>query len=126
MMSSHAMYHPRRALGVSFVLLAVAGCSTPQPPQQNVPPAAPPTPVRYEGPPLPFEDDGACPFEGCTYRAWTTNMPVRVLTERRQDAPLAFELPKGARVTAVPGLVLTVVPGIFELTAASQCRPARA
>jgi len=114
------MYHPARAFGVLLVLLAVAGCSTPQPQQQNVPPAAPPTPVRYEGPPLPFEDEGACPFEGCTYRAWTTNMPVRVLTERRQDAPVAFELPKGARVTALTGVVVTVVPGIVELTDAVQ------
>jgi hypothetical protein len=42
--------------------------------------------------------------------------PVRVLTERRQDAPVAFELPKGARVTALTGVVVTVVPGIVELT----------
>src|SRR4051812_50229923 len=99
-MSSHAMYHPRRALGVSFVLLAVAGCSTPQPPQQNVPPAAPPPPVRYERPPLPFEDDGACPFEGGTYRGWATNMPGRGLTGRPQGAPVAFELPQRGRVPA--------------------------
>src|SRR5947208_17187007 len=119
-MSSLARSHRVRAICVSLVVLAVAGCSAPQPQQQNVPPVAPPAPVRYEGPPLPFEDDGACPFEGCTYRAWTTNMPVRVLTERRQDAPVAFELPKGARVTALTGVVVTVVPGIVQLTDAAE------
>jgi hypothetical protein len=105
-----------RPVRVLLVLLALAGCSTPAPQQQNIAPTATPAPVRYEGPPLPFEDEGACPFEGCTYRAWTTNTPVRVLTERRQDAPVAFELPKGARVTALTGVVVTVVPGIVELT----------
>src|SRR5258708_17402 len=24
-----------------------------------------------DGPPVPFEDPGACPFEGCVYREWT-------------------------------------------------------
>lgn len=108
----------------SFVVLLVClvvvllpttfACSTPAP--QTAAPTAAPPPVTYDGPPLPFEDAGACPFEGCTYRAWTTNMPVRVLKERRQDAPVAFELPKGAPVTALTGVVVTVVPGIVELT----------
>jgi hypothetical protein len=104
-------------LGVVIVLLAsTAGCSTPAPPQQQGTTASSPPPtVRYEGPPIPFDDEGACPFEGCIYREWTANAPVRVLTERRQDAPVAFELAKGARVTAVTGVVSTVVPGIVEL-----------
>ena len=101
---------------VVLIMLTTLACSTPAPPQQTAAQPASPPPVKYEGPPLPFEDAGACPFEGCTYRAWTTNMPVRVLTERRQDAPVAFELPRGARVTAVTGVVVTVVPGIVELT----------
>jgi hypothetical protein len=102
---------------LTFVLLALSlGCSTPAPPaQQRTTSETHPPVVRYEGPPIPFEDEGACPFEGCTYREWTTNAPVRVLTDRRQDAPVAFELPQGARVTALTGVVSTVVPGIVQL-----------
>jgi len=104
----------------AVLLAATAGCSTPAPPaQQSTASAARPTAVppvvRYEGPPIPFDDEGACPFEGCIYREWTANAPVRVLTERRPDAPVAFELAKGARVTALTGVVSTVVPGIVEL-----------
>ena len=29
-----------------------------------------------DGPALPYYDWGACPFECCTYRAWTTNDDV--------------------------------------------------
>src|SRR6476646_7599510 len=106
---------------VWLIVWTVAGCSTPAPTQQQSAAAPASTPaVRYEGPPLPFEDEGACPFEGCTYRAWTTNMPVRVLKERREDSPVAFELPKGARVTALTGVVVTVVPGIVELASATD------
>ena len=100
---------------LTLVVLAVlAGCSSPAPPEQ---PRAEPQPpvVRYEGPPIPFDDEGACPFEGCTYREWIANAPVRVLRERRQDAPVAFELRQGERVTALTGVVSTVVPGIVQL-----------
>jgi hypothetical protein len=110
----------RRSVAV-LLIAATLGCSPPaRPAQQSTafatssPNAQPP--VRYEGPPIPFDDEGACPFEGCVYREWTTNAPVQVLTERRQDAPVAFELAKGARVTALTGVVSTVVPGIVELT----------
>jgi hypothetical protein len=100
-----------------IALLADAwACSSPAPPQQQAATAPEPAAVvRYEGPPLPFEDAGACPFEGCTYREWTTNAPVKVLTGRKDDAPVAFELPVGTRVTALTGVVVTVVPGIVEL-----------
>jgi hypothetical protein len=102
---------PSRIVLVATLILA-CGCSSPASQQEAT---TPPPPVKYDGPPIPFEDEGACPFEGCTYREWTTNAPVRVLTERRDDAPIAFELPAGAHVTALTGVVVTVVPGIVEL-----------
>jgi len=104
-------------------LSAALGCSSPAPQQQRPAPATP-APVRYDGPPLPFEDVGACPFEGCTYRQWTTNARVKVLKERSDDAPVAFELPAGARVTALTGVVVTVVPGIVELRDAEEVETA--
>jgi hypothetical protein len=104
-------------LRVAFAAILMAwGCSNPTPAQQQTPAAARlPVPVRYDGPPLPFEDAGACPFEGCTYRDWTATAPVTVRQARQDDAPVAFTLPAGARVTALTGVVVTVVPGIVEL-----------
>jgi hypothetical protein len=61
-----------------------------------------------QGPPVPFEDVGACPFEGCVYREWTAKTAVRVRTERRIDAPVSYELRLGEKVTALTGIVVTV------------------
>src|SRR5437762_9918902 len=33
-----------------------------------------------DGPPVPFEDEGACPFEACVYRVWIAREPVVVRT----------------------------------------------
>ena len=67
--------------------------------------------VRSAGPPIPFEDVGACPFEGCVYRDWIANGPVTVRTGRSPDAPVAFTLKKGDHVQAITGIVVTVKPG---------------
>lgn len=65
---------------------------------------------------MPYEDFGACPFEGCTYREWTARVAVTARTERRDDAPVAFELTPGERVTAITGVVSTVRPGRMTFT----------
>ncbi len=59
------------------------------------------------GPPMPFEDQGACPLEGCAYGEWTANAGVALKTERWIGAPVAFRVRKGERVTAVTGVVVT-------------------
>jgi hypothetical protein len=63
------------------------------------------------GPPLPFEDAGACPFEGCVYREWTARAPVQVRAGRRLGTPVVFRLRAGERVTAVTGVVVTLQAG---------------
>jgi hypothetical protein len=63
------------------------------------------------GPTIPFEDVGACPFEGCVYRDWIAKGPVTVLADRRADAPIAFFLKKGDHAEAITGIVVTVKPG---------------
>jgi hypothetical protein len=68
------------------------------------------------GPPVPYEDRGACPFEGCSYRAWTTNRTVTIRSERRLDAPVVFTLSKGARVQALTGVVITLKAGRVEFS----------
>jgi hypothetical protein len=89
-----------RALGVlSIIATVVAGATV----------AA--QRARSAGPPVPFEDVGACPFEGCAYRDWIANTPVRVLTDRRTDAPVAFTVKRGERVHAITGVVITQKAG---------------
>jgi len=66
------------------------------------------------GPPMPYEDLGACPFEGCVYRQWTANRVVAIRVERRTGARVAFRLKKGEKVTAVNGMVVTTRPGRVE------------
>src|SRR6476661_2097404 len=34
-----------------------------------------------DGPPMPYIDKGACPFECCTYRQWSVKQPTAVLSE---------------------------------------------
>jgi hypothetical protein len=73
------------------------------------------------GPPtLPFEDAGACPFEGCVYREWTVKAPVAILTERKDAAPVAFRLAAGERVSALTGVVITMKPGRVRFREASS------
>jgi len=67
--------------------------------------------VRPATPPMPFEDVGACPFEGCVYREWIANSAVVVSTDRRVGAPVAFTLKPGDRVQAITGIVVTTKPG---------------
>ena len=63
------------------------------------------------GPPVPFEDPGACPFELCTYGEWTAREPVVVRRERRRESPVIFRVPRAATVTAVTGVVITLRAG---------------
>jgi hypothetical protein len=62
-------------------------------------------------PPVPFEDVGACPFEGCVYREWKARTTVQVRAARRADAPVVFRLRAGETVTAVTGVVVTLRAG---------------
>jgi hypothetical protein len=63
------------------------------------------------GPPVPYEDVGACPFEGCVYRDWVANDTITVRRDRRADAPIVFTLMKGERVKAMTGVVVTLKAG---------------
>ena len=62
-------------------------------------------------PPMPYEDAGACPFEGCVYRDWQANNAVAVRTTRAADAPTVFTVRKGDTITALAGVVVTTSPG---------------
>jgi hypothetical protein len=71
-------------------------------------PAQQPEPLR---PPVPYEDVGACPFEGCVYREWVANDTVAVRKQRTSNAPIVYNVTRGTRVTALTGVVITVRAG---------------
>jgi hypothetical protein len=64
-------------------------------------------------PPMPFVDEGACPFEGCLYRDWRAKKSVAVYESWDRRAPVrrVFSVEAGETVTAMTGVVITTVPG---------------
>jgi hypothetical protein len=95
-------------LGLALALVLSGGVLRAEAPACNAQDA------RTFGPPMPYEDPGACPFEGCAYREWTARGAVTVLSARRAGAPGAFTVMTGERVTALTGVVVTQVPGRVE------------
>jgi hypothetical protein len=67
--------------------------------------------VQQAGPPLPFDEPGACPFQCCTYREWTVDWATDVRTDKRDDAPVAFHAELNDIVTAETGVVSTTKVG---------------
>ena len=67
--------------------------------------------TQQAGPPIPFDEDGACPFQCCTYREWTVDWDTDLHTDRRDDAPLAFHVALNDTVTAITGVVTTTKVG---------------
>jgi len=63
------------------------------------------------GPPIPFDEDGACPFQCCTYREWTVNWDTDLHADRRDDSAVAFHAALGDTVTALTGVVTTTKVG---------------
>jgi len=66
------------------------------------------------GPPLPFVEEGACPFAGCSYGRWTATGHVALKAEPHPDAPVVFRLRPGDHAEAVTGTVTTVRSGVVR------------
>jgi hypothetical protein len=64
-------------------------------------------------PPMPFVDEGACPFEGCMYRDWRAKKTVAVYEtwDRRAPLRLVYSIEPDETVTAMTGVVITTMPG---------------
>jgi hypothetical protein len=73
-----------------------------------------------QGPPVPYEDAGACPFEGCTYREWQANSAVEIHAERRTDSAVVSRIAKGERVQALTGVVVTIKAGRIRADTAQE------
>jgi hypothetical protein len=63
------------------------------------------------GPKLPYVDYGACPFEGCTYRAWSVLSDTRLLAARRDGARVVTIVQEGATVRGLTSVVVTTKLG---------------
>jgi hypothetical protein len=74
-------------------------------------------------PRLPYESPGACPFECCTYRAWTVDADTNLLTDRRDGAPVLFAVRRGAPVVGVTVVVVTTEFGRAVAQRATQLGP---
>jgi hypothetical protein len=70
-----------------------------------------PTEKSICGPELPYEDIGACPFEGCTYRCWTANKDTIIKSGNDASSPALFTVKKGEQVVGVTGTVITSKAG---------------
>jgi len=95
-------------------LTVCQGIETPLPDPAPLPTAGSESsgqPAVPMSPPVPYRDEGACPFEGCSYGEWTVNTSVAVRSRPDTEAPVSFVLHKGERVTALTGVVVTLVPG---------------
>jgi hypothetical protein len=66
---------------------------------------------RRAGPALPFDEEGACPFQCCTYREWTVDWDTDIHADRRDDSPVAMRVTLGQTVQALTGVVSTTKMG---------------
>ena len=60
---------------------------------------------------LPFEDNGACPFECCTYKKWTVAKDTDAFETHEDNSKLVFKMKKGEEVEGLTGIVITMKPG---------------
>jgi hypothetical protein len=67
--------------------------------------------TQQAGPPVPFDEDGACPFQCCTYREWSVEYPTDVHGDRRDQSPIAFHVDANDTVNATTGVVTTTKIG---------------
>jgi hypothetical protein len=67
---------------------------------------------------MPYEDPGACPFEGCVYREWIARRVTPVFKDRDRSSSILFELRRGDKVQAITGIVVTQKPGVVRFTRA--------
>ncbi len=69
---------------------------------------------------MPYVDNGACPFECCTYRNWTVDKATDVRTAMRDGASIAFKLRKGEKVRGLTGAVITTQAGEVRVLKRTQ------
>lgn len=71
--------------------------------------------VAQDAPPDPYESWGVCPFECCTYRAWTATADVPVHATRSEQSAVLFHLHPGEQLDALTGVVVTEHPALIQV-----------
>lgn len=71
--------------------------------------------LGQEKPPLPSIDDGACPFECCTYREWKATRTVSAYFEPKNGSAVAFSIKNKQIVKAETGFVSTLKAGVTKV-----------
>ncbi|MDS4040092.1 MAG: hypothetical protein RKP20_02835 [Candidatus Competibacter sp.] len=66
-------------------------------------------------PPSSFVDEGACPFECCTYREWTVEADTLLLVKPEDPAKIIGKARKGTKVRGLTGIVIVTKPGQIEV-----------
>ena len=67
--------------------------------------------TRQAGPPIPYDEDGACPFQCCTYREWSVDWDTDLRSDRHDEAPVVFHAALNDTVQALTGVVTTTKVG---------------
>jgi hypothetical protein len=65
--------------------------------------------------PTKYVDEGACPFECCTYREWTVKTPTTLLTTPDEQSKPIGVVRTGEKVDGLTGFVVTIEPGLIEV-----------
>lgn len=68
-----------------------------------------------KAPPRDYENWGVCPFECCTYRAWTALGDVPVHQDRSEKSAVLFHLHRGEAVDGINGVVVTEKAGAVTI-----------
>jgi len=73
---------------------------------------------NFEKPPIPYYDEGACPFECCTYKEWTAKSKTILRKNHNDSAPVIGIIQPGESVQGLTGVVITTKPGKIRITKA--------
>lgn len=111
----HCRARPGALWAIALALALSAGCREAplvRPVESpRAAPISPPPSAASGGAPVPYESEGACPFECCVYRTWTVQRATDVRAAREKGSPVAFTVQTGEKVEALTGVVVVSRPG---------------
>jgi len=95
-----------RVASIFALILIVAITTVPQ----QISSHAPKKKVDADPPSLPVIDEGACPFEGCTFGKWTVTKETPLYSSWKEDRTLIGKLTNGESVVGLTGVHVTKKP----------------
>src|SRR5450756_2483486 len=99
----------RSVLGLSLCFLMTSLANAQQSPQKSA------QEDRTKPPVLPVIDEGACPFEGCTFREWTVTKETPLYSSWKKDRIEIGKLQKGEKVAGLTGVHITWKPDVIRV-----------